>query len=1068
MTGPADPVPFARVQDLVGALLDLGPEQRAVRLDQECAGDPALRAEVESLLAHVDAADGFLEAPLRPTVALAGDRRRVPEPATAPEHIGGYRIRECYARGGMGNVYRAEQEHPRRTVALKTIRRQFQDEATLRRFRRECQVLGLLQHRGIAAVFDAGSFDRGEGAEPFLVMEFIEGRTLIDHAEHHVLDVDTRIGLMLEVCDAVHHAHQKGVVHRDLKPGNILVDASGQPKILDFGIARLLDAEPDAVSLRTLPGQLLGTLPYMSPEQVAGDPAAVDTRSDVYALGVVLFELLAGQLPLATAGQSIPAAVRMIREQEPTRLGAVVASLRGDLETIVSKALAKEADRRYASAHALAADLRRYLAHAPIEARPSSVIYQLRKFGQRHRALAVAVLAIIVVSVSGAIIATAFAVRAARNEAAAVWSAARAAITVADTTLQLAPRAAQRQLEQVPARLRNWEWHHLATRLLPIGVRPMAAGVAAAGAAVAFTPDGVALYAVAEGRELRVEDLATGRLVAGVQAPEALGRVQLSPEGTRVLALAADRTRLMVWDAASGVLLRTHADPATMADPCFSGNGERIAYATDAGAVVVLQVATGERVFALQPGHRTRHGAPSLDPTGARVILRSEAPGRGGTVARSYDCTTGRPIPGRGHGLGGRSRGWAPLAVYGPEGARIAASHASQTIFVLDDASGEAVLELPGTELSGALAFAARSPRLASASLREVQVWDVVTGEKLVAFDEGAHAVALHPAGSRVAAATPRGGMLWEVRPPRSAVLAGHDGVVLRLAFHPDGSVLGSLGSDDTVRLWSTMTGASVSVVPLGDRLPPAHTVAVGRAALPTGTLAFTADGAELTVAGSAAWRLAVGPTGFEALREVPPGAGPRISQRVLTEANLALLPDGRALRAGLDRIHVFLPPHLDEVASVCRYPDAGRGTAIAVSPDGSRIATGHAGGWIRLWQTGTGAELARTVAHDTTVYCLDFSPDGTRLVSGGLEFAVKLWDVATLEQVLELRGHRNSVRGVAFNPDGTQIASCSSDGTVRLWDSVSPRERQAQADQARNRPADALPMAERLRRSPR
>mgnify|MGYP002633698002 CR=1 FL=1 len=303
-------------------------------------------------------------------------------PAGAPR-VPGYRVLDTLGEGGMGTVYRAEQASPRRIVALKVIKPGVLSPEHLHRFARETEVLGRLQHIGIAHIYEAGTAEGGRA--PYFAMEYIAGEPLTTHAETRRLDTRARLALMADICDAVHHAHQRGVIHRDLKPANILVTESGQPKILDFGIARVTDADVRA-TMGTDLGQLVGTLPYMSPEQVGGDPLDLDTRSDVYTLGVILFELLAGRRPYPL-GRQLTEAARIITEEEPPSLGTLDRAWRGDVEAIAARSLEKEKTRRYQSAAELAADIRRYLGNEPIEARPLTTLYQLRKFTRRHTAL---------------------------------------------------------------------------------------------------------------------------------------------------------------------------------------------------------------------------------------------------------------------------------------------------------------------------------------------------------------------------------------------------------------------------------------------------------------------------------------------------------------------------------------------------------------------------------------------------------------------------------------------------------------------------------------------------------
>jgi serine/threonine protein kinase len=394
-----------KIQELYHAAVELAPEPRAALLAQ--AG-PDLRREVESLLRYGASCTASGELLARPMAELAAGLLE----AAAPPRIGNYRILSTLGSGGMGVVYRAEQEHPRRIVALKVMLPGWSNPELLDRFERESHVLGRLQHPGIAQVYEAGNTDFGAGLQPYFAMEFIEGQSLLEYAEAHRRTTRARLGIMLKICDAVHHAHRRGIIHRDLKPGNILVDNTGQPKILDFGVACMTDGDAQ-LTRQTCLGQLVGTLAYMSPEQVLGDPLELDTRSDVYALGVVLYQLLAGRLPY-TLGPSLPQVVQTIRETDPVPLSSISQNYRGDVETIAAKALEKDKTRRYSTAADLAADIRRYLDDEPIAARPPSAGYHLRKFARRHRLLVAGLAAVFLTLTTGVVASTWQAVRANR------------------------------------------------------------------------------------------------------------------------------------------------------------------------------------------------------------------------------------------------------------------------------------------------------------------------------------------------------------------------------------------------------------------------------------------------------------------------------------------------------------------------------------------------------------------------------------------------------------------------------------------------------------------------------
>jgi serine/threonine protein kinase len=379
----------------------LPPEERRRLLDEARGSSPDAVSEVESLLRFHERRGAILDrhpvvGELPPAsssfsssfsdVPLSGN----PGPVELPRRLGAYTLHRELGAGGMGVVYEAEQESPKRTVAVKVIRPGLVSGPMLKRFAQEAAVLARLQHPGIAQVFEAG-VARGQGwSQPFIAMELVTGTTITDFATQHNFSTRNRLDLFARVCDAVEHAHRRGVVHRDLKPGNIIVNAEGEPKILDFGVARLTDADAKITTISTNVGQIIGTLSYMSPEQAAGNPIDVDERSDVYALGVLLYELLCGRLPLEIDGRPVHQALRAISGDEPRPLSSHDRRLRGDLDTIARHGLEKDKQRRYQHAADLAADVRRFLTHQPITARPPSALYQIGKFTRRNRGLVVA------------------------------------------------------------------------------------------------------------------------------------------------------------------------------------------------------------------------------------------------------------------------------------------------------------------------------------------------------------------------------------------------------------------------------------------------------------------------------------------------------------------------------------------------------------------------------------------------------------------------------------------------------------------------------------------------------
>ncbi|MFN0149447.1 MAG: tetratricopeptide repeat protein [bacterium] len=443
MKAPIDPDRWRRIEALLLEVLDLPDERRASALDAACAGDAELRAEVESYLAADKRAGSFLSTPaaevagglLADWAATSGDTGAADADLPADAQIGPYRLLRKLGEGGMGLVYEAEQENPRRPVAIKLIR----GDATLdpyqvRLFERETRALARLVHPGIATIYHAGRTAHGQ---PYFAMELVHGQTLAEWMKKRGAAVDDRremlrrVNVFLAICDAIAYAHQKGVIHRDLKPSNIVVlddaahaapaaespAAAWRVKVLDFGLARIVDGDAGVTRSGSDSVRIQGTLPYMSPEQARGDTDAIDLRSDVYALGVILYEMLLGRRPYDVPLSPLHEGVRAVCEAAPRRPSAAARILRGDWETILLKALEKEPAARYANVSAFAEDLRRCLQNLPILARPNSTAYQLRRIVARHKGAVVLVCALLVAILLGIVGTTAGMLRARRAEA---------------------------------------------------------------------------------------------------------------------------------------------------------------------------------------------------------------------------------------------------------------------------------------------------------------------------------------------------------------------------------------------------------------------------------------------------------------------------------------------------------------------------------------------------------------------------------------------------------------------------------------------------------------------------